>query len=424
MVARRRPSKELPPLHNPPSVPGEHSISPLGSNKYNLLSPQSRELPRYPCKTPSPKTQPVVCEEEKIVKRRGKRTNSMSSEDTSASSRLSSQASASCLSECSTPSPAVRRVHRSSSTSTIRAHKSRSPTVETPTAPTPISGYGDGTCINWVRGKPLGAGHFGTVYKAFDPETLQIFAVKEAPLEDGDRTPKQRERLDLELSICKSLRHKNIVHYLGHDYTEGHLYIYLEYVPGGSLSSLLSEFGPLTGAPLRKAALGMLEGLHYLHTNSPPVIHRDLKGANVLVDLDMCVKLADFGCSKRSAETRTFTTLGSIPWMAPEVITQEGYGRKADIWSFGCTLIEMTTAEKPWGNGAFENIVFALNHIASSDETPKPPEGAPIDCRDMIRECTRRDQNHRPSTTALFKSPWFAQAAAEIKLPLRRTKTF
>lgn len=69
-----------------------------------------------------------------------------------------------------------------------------------------------------------------------------------------------------------------------------------------------------------------------IHPRSPPVVHRDLKGANLLVGVDMSVKLADFGCSKWSDDTKSFTTLGSIPWMAPEVIKQiEGHGRKADL---------------------------------------------------------------------------------------------
>jgi mitogen-activated protein kinase kinase kinase len=61
-------------------------------------------------------------------------------------------------------------------------------------------------------------------------------------------------------------------------------------------------------------------------------VHRDIKGANVLVDLNFCVRLADFGCSKRDDMTASYTTVGSIPWMAPEVIQREGgHGRKADI---------------------------------------------------------------------------------------------
>jgi len=258
----------------------------------------------------------------------------------------------------------------------------------------------------WIKGDSLGSGSFGTVYKALDPVKLQIFAVKEIALEGN---AKSRERLAVELSICQSLRHPNIVSFLGHDYTEHSLFIYLEFVPGGSMSSLLSEFGALEGNVLRKATQGMLQGLDFLHTRSPPVVHRDLKGANLLVSVDMSVKLADFGCSKWSSDTKSFTTLGSVPWMAPEVIMQsEGYGRKADIWSFGCTVIEMASAEKPWGNGTFDNLMFALNHIANSSETPPIPDGVDSSCCELIAACTQRSQHARPCTSDLLQQAFLA----------------
>lgn len=266
------------------------------------------------------------------------------------------------------------------------------------------------TDIAWIKGRRLGAGSFGTVFKALDPDTLSVFAVKEMPLEDESHSgAKQRKRLDLELSICQSLSHPNIVRYLGHDYTDEHLFIYLEYMPGGSMSSLLNEFGALKGGVLQKAMAGMLHGLDYLHTQSPPVVHRDLKGANLLVDLHMSVKLADFGCSKWSVDTKSFSTIGSVPWMAPEVINQrDGHGRNADIWSFGCTAIEMATAEKPWGNRAFDSLPHAMHRIANSIETPPVPEHTSSECRGMIGWCARRAPQGRPSTTELLQHDFFA----------------
>lgn len=236
--------------------------------------------------------------------------------------------------------------------------------------------------------------------------------MKEMPLEDSSSYgDKSRERLDLELSLCQSLRHPNIVSYLGHEYTDQHLHIFLEFMAGGSVASLLKEFGALQGEALRKATSDTLCGLDFLHTLSPPVVHRDLKGANLLVDLDMTVKVADFGCSKWSNDTKSFTTLGSVPWMAPEVISQsEGHGRKADIWSFGCTVIEMATAEKPWGDGAFGNMVFALNHIANSDSTPQLPPHctASSECRGLVEWCTRRSARCRPTTAQLLQHEFLA----------------
>merc|ERR1740121_900219 len=128
---------------------------------------------------------------------------------------------------------------------------------------------------------------------------------------------------------------------------------------------------------MKVATRGTLEGLHYLHSRSPPIVHRDLKSANVLVDLNLCVKLSDFGCSKRDEATVSYNMQGTVLWMAPEVIECEGgYGRKADIWSLGCTLIEFASGERPWGNGKFDNHMVAMHHIRTSNATPPIPDSA------------------------------------------------
>merc|ERR1712050_446641 len=154
--------------------------------------------------------------------------------------------------------------------------------------------------------------------------------------------------------------------------------IFLEYVPGGSMQSVLNEFGALTPSVLQRATRDCVMGLEYLHSRDPPVVHRDIKSANLLVTLDMRVKLADFGCSKRAPVTQSFTMVGSIPWMAPEVIMhQNGYGRKADIWSLGCTVLEMGTGEQPWGKDMFSNIMFAMRHIGMTNALPDVPQSVP-----------------------------------------------
>lgn len=258
--------------------------------------------------------------------------------------------------------------------------------------------------FHWTKGSSIGTGSHGCVYKALNTLTGKIFAVKQSIVDDRkEEDRKYRERLEVELTICKDLRHPNIVETLGFENASNHLYIYLEYVPGGSMSSLLHEFGPLTGDLLTRSTTGVLQGLNYLHTRNPPVVHRDIKGANILVDVNFTVKLSDFGCSKRSNETTSFTTIGSIPWMAPEVIQQQdGYGRKADIWSLGCVLIEMATAEKPWGNGAFENVMFALRHIAMSSELPPIPASLNEAGRHFASSCLQRDADARPMAVDLL----------------------
>lgn len=272
----------------------------------------------------------------------------------------------------------------------------------------------------WRKGEEIGCGAFGRVRKAQNKATGQIFAVKEARIRDGEE--KHFENLQRELEICKGLRHRHIVSCLGHEYHSENqtMFIYLEYVAGGSLRHMLNEFGPLTGKLLQKATRGVLKGLTYLHTHDPPVVHRDLKGANVLVDLNYCVKLADFGCSKCDVNTQTFTTYGSILWMAPEVLQGAGSGRMADIWSFGCLFIEMLTAADPWGKAAFDNPMQAIFAIAASERIPPFPETLTDVSRDFLSACLRRLPAERPTAVQLLKHQLIQDGCRSASRPTSR----
>lgn len=230
--------------------------------------------------------------------------------------------------------------------------------------------------------------------------TGHLFVVKENRVNDTD----YHDRLWRELEICKGLDHPHIVKCLGHEYWEHQLYVHLEYVSGGSLRSVLTEFGPLEQELMPVAMRGVLEGLNYLHTRSPPVVHRDIKSSNVLVGQDFCLKLADFGCSTCDDITTSFSTVGSVLWMAPEVIRGDdgGHGRKADIWSLGCVFIEMATAEKPWASKAFDNAFQAMKHIEGSDETPLVPSTLSGALRNVIARCMQRAPSERAWASELL----------------------
>merc|ERR1712151_1296556 len=197
-----------------------------------------------------------------------------------------------------------------------------------------------------------------------------------------------RKALENEIDINEGLAHPHIVSYLGHDYTDSVLYVYLEFMPGGSLSHALSRFGPFAECLIATYSLQLLEGLDYLHTRQPVVLHRDVKGANILIGPDCQVKLSDFGCSKRTHDTMAQSLRGSVNWMAPEVIKQSGCGRRSDIWSLGCVVIEMATAKPPWPD--FNSTMAAAIHIGTSETTPPVPESLSEACQCFIRQCTLR----------------------------------
>jgi len=150
----------------------------------------------------------------------------------------------------------------------------------------------------------------------------------------------------------------------------------------------------------RRFSCHILSGVQYLHSKG--IIHRDIKGANILVDASCGVaKLADFGCSKQllgiftgSIEESMKAIRGSVPWMAPEVIKQSGHGRPADIWSVGATMIEMATGKPPWPEFSNNNLA-TLFHVANSTTPPPIPENLSPDCRHCISMCMMIDPTER-----------------------------
>jgi serine/threonine protein kinase len=136
-----------------------------------------------------------------------------------------------------------------------------------------------------------------------------------------------------------------------------------------------------------------------------------LKGANILVDSNGKIKLADFGCAKSfeaSLSNLKGQIKGSLPWMAPELIVNKTYGRKADIWSLGCVIVEMAVGGNPWGEDFFVNQFDAVIKIANTDQLPNIPQSLSLDCRDFISKCLLRDSLTRPSSEELLNHPFLS----------------
>ena len=179
-------------------------------------------------------------------------------------------------------------------------------------------------------------------------------AVKQIAVDtENEKHTEHLKALQREIEFYKTLKHEHIVEYYGAYLDKGQqlMYVFLEYVACGSILSMLKRFGFFTEALVKIYTKQILAGLVFLHENK--TIHRDIKGANLLIDSSGSVKLADFGASRRYANaensgshlSNSKSIMGSVYWMAPEVMKGIGHGRKADIWSLGCTVIEMITAE-------------------------------------------------------------------------------
>jgi hypothetical protein len=235
--------------------------------------------------------------------------------------------------------------------------------------------------IRWQKGQPIGEGTFGRVYKGLNKSTGELAAVKQLGI--GNGTEAEIESIGREIQVMWQLDHENIVRYLGTSRSSRYLFIVLEYISGGSIASMLQQFGSFSESLIRKFSYHIVCGVDYLHNKG--IIHRDIKGGNVLVTDTGVAKIADFGCSKQlaglcttSLEESLKTIRGSVPWMAPEVIKQAGHGRSSDIWSIGATVIEMATGKPPWSE--FSNNLAALFHVATSKEPPPVPEHLSRSC--------------------------------------------
>lgn len=253
------------------------------------------------------------------------------------------------------------------------------------------------------QGEFLGEGSFGRVFKGLNEATGELIAVKQLFL-SGD-SEEEVKQLRKEISVMWNLNHANIVRYLGTARTERCLYILLEYVPGGSIANMLQQFGAFTESLLRRFVSQIVRGAEYLHSKG--IIHRDIKGANVLVGVDGIAKLSDFGCSKKvygicttSVEESMKVMQGSVPWMAPEVIKQTGAGFSSDIWSIGATMIEMATGKAPWQE--FSNNLAALFHVATLIEPPPLPLNLSSEACGFLKRCLVIEARGRATATDLL----------------------
>ncbi|KAJ1658331.1 Protein kinase of the Mitotic Exit Network [Dispira simplex] len=310
------------------------------------------------------------------------------------------------------------------------------------------------TVHQYQLGDCIGKGAFGTVYRGLHLENGQVVAIKEIPLRNAavldtelkgtsapttalnespvrgntlvvvDRpsaakTPaakKGSQEYDpllnngmVEINILKKLQHENIVRYLGFAQTNDSLYQILEYCENGSLRSIYKKFGrfpeKLVGVYLQQ----ILAGLRYLHHQG--IIHRDIKGANILSTKTGQVKLADFGVSTRDTDGGPTPSGGSPYWMAPEVVELNDVTTAADIWSLGCTVIELLQAEPPYGRLSSMAALFRM----VQDSHPPFPAGISAKVQHFLKHCFNKKPHQRATASQLLQHSWL-NSIQDVKL--------
>ncbi|GMI96635.1 SUGAR-INSENSITIVE 1, CONSTITUTIVE TRIPLE RESPONSE 1 [Hibiscus trionum] len=241
----------------------------------------------------------------------------------------------------------------------------------------------------------IGAGSFGTVHRAeWNGSDVAVKILMEQDL----HAERFKEFLR-EVAIMKCLRHPNIVLFMGAVTQPPNLSIVTEYLSRGSLYRLLHKPGAREALDERRRlsmAYDVANGMNYLHRRSPPIVHRDLKSPNLLVDKKYTVKVCDFGLSRLKANTflSSKSAAGTPEWMAPEVLRDEPSNEKSDVYSFGVILWELATLQQPWGNLNPAQVVAAVGFKGRRLDIPHDvnPQVAAI-----IEDCWANEPWKRPS---------------------------
>lgn len=262
-------------------------------------------------------------------------------------------------------------------------------------------------------GTPLGRGGFATVFLAKNLRTDELVAVKRfhpiaSALPDAKKKAEMAARRALkEQRIWDGLTHRNVVAYKGCFFgEEGELNLVAEYIPGWSLADHLSQINKFPEHLVARITKQIVDGLDYLHREG--VTHRDIKPANILVDPTGVIKLTDFGVSSAlDVPTMTGNTLVGTPhFIAPEMIEGRPYNKSVDIWSLGCTVLELATGRRPYHDLRAHEALF---RIAQDRRPPPIPSSVSPPLRDFLKTCWVWDPEKRPLTAHLKRHPFLAK---------------
>ncbi|KAJ1690456.1 hypothetical protein LUZ63_014611 [Rhynchospora breviuscula] len=247
----------------------------------------------------------------------------------------------------------------------------------------------------WKLVKEMGTESTGYVFCAMDSDGF-VFCVKKI------RKVLRGQPYEKEVEFLRACSHSKIIQFYGTAEDEEHHFIITELMPLGSLSSMIFDAElALTEIQTARYIQQLLEAVDHLHHNH--IIHRDIKGANILVGPGGMVKLRDLGSAiKMTNSTELTDCVGSLWWMAPEVRHMQLYGTKVDIWSLGCTVVELL-----WGKHPFFNMrqLEVFDFIQMGDKPPLPA-GASRTAADFVRRCLRDRAAERPTASELLKHPF------------------
>ena len=270
--------------------------------------------------------------------------------------------------------------------------------------------------ISVYLGELIYEGSYCSIYKGLNLSSGEIICVKRYYKNDLDEIKSEIDLFEL-MKEREPKNNMNIIKYYGYKYEDETYFLFLEYVSDDNLKKIIKLYGGKLNEKLIKIyTKQILKALLFLH-NELKVAHRDIKCSNILLDKNGIIKLIDFGCSgiieKQAKENeknkdknnndknKPFKGFkGSLLWCAPEVIMDEYYGTKCDIWSLGCSIIEMGGLE-PW-NGTLNNLYQYKNIVGKSKELPEIPNQFSNELKDFLLHCLVKDPDKRADANFLL----------------------
>jgi len=261
--------------------------------------------------------------------------------------------------------------------------------------------------------EPIGKGQFGTVYRG---KLLgKVVAVKILSTQELDED--MLNEFVKEISIMVTLRHPNIILFIGACTETGNLAVVTEFMARGSVMDIIH---PKNGEPSKISikrkftfAKETAQGMNWLHQIEPAFLHLDLKPANLLVDENWIVKVSDFGLSRmKNAETSVDGLVGSPMYMSPEMMLGKNPTTKSDVYSFGIILWEIYTEKIPYDN-RFESFDELIEAITIDNERPPLPDSCPPTLKKLMTSCWNENPDIRPSFSDMLTSNIFEDLIIE-----------
>ncbi|XP_059241231.1 serine/threonine-protein kinase WNK3 [Mustela nigripes] len=255
----------------------------------------------------------------------------------------------------------------------------------------------------------LGRGAFKTVYKGLDTETWVEVAWCE--LQDRKLTKAEQQRFKEEAEMLKGLQHPNIVRFYDswESILKGKKCIVLvtELMTSGTLKTYLKRFKVMKPKVLRSWCRQILKGLQFLHTRTPPIIHRDLKCDNIFITGPTgSVKIGDLGLATLMRTSFAKSVIGTPEFMAPEMY-EEHYDESVDVYAFGMCMLEMATSEYPYSE--CQNAAQIYRKVTSGIKPASFNKVTDPEVKEIIEGCIRQNKSERLSVRDLLNHAFFAE---------------